>query len=447
MQTAVLLPIARPRFAAFIRGRDLLLQRYGDLKGMMFFSPPEDIEWYQEILGAEVAVSPVKEGCLASYPVIIAVVRYVGGAQEYPIPLGMSDEARVLGLSLDPSLNLSSFQGRKICIDEIEYPHGDTHIFNRLSMHGDRPTDIRGYYYFPYGYLYRHIGVGPVNEFGHRITHSLDTMSSRQSTEKVIAVFGGSSTFSIYCPHHQMFPSVIERILNERLAQEKRPEHVTVLNFGQPSHVILNQIFTWVLFGHRVRPDVVISHDGVNDLMWGQLVDSYLVGRSQIVYHDNFEEWAQILHGTQDRARTQLVDEEHPRMKVINPSKVVIDTYLARKAQFCEMVHGAGAHFFWGLQPISASKGGLNEEEQEGITNWVRSSPYAPATNNLPHLFTTISTRYTIPPPAIDVNFHLRFKEFTEDDTLILDHCHLTPQGDEIVASVYAEMIYKRLFG
>ena len=45
--------------------------------------------------------------------------------------------------------------------------------------------------------------------------------------------------------------------------------HFTVLDFGLPGNVVLNEIITYLLHCQDIRPDIVVAHDGFNDLFYG----------------------------------------------------------------------------------------------------------------------------------------------------------------------------------
>lgn len=127
-------------------------------------------------------------------------------------------------------------------LDEIEYPFRDAHVFNRLSWVGAGDRNVAHYAFFPYGYLFHYVGLGPLNEFGLRIVVDLPTLAERPATHKVVACFGGSACWGTFCLHHQMWTDVLERKLNALARRAGAPETFTVLNFGAPSNIVLNEI-------------------------------------------------------------------------------------------------------------------------------------------------------------------------------------------------------------
>lgn len=64
----------------------------------------------------------------------------------------------------------------KQILDEIEYPHHKTHFFNEVAndLGNERLC------YFPYNYISQYVGLGPINEFGHRIDCDLEALQTRE---------------------------------------------------------------------------------------------------------------------------------------------------------------------------------------------------------------------------------------------------------------------------
>ena len=140
---------------------------------------------------------------------------------------------------------------------DLEFSKNDesgSHIFNRLA-----PKKTRQFYYFPFGYLYRHISMGKTNEFGHRINADLNALKNRDKSHIVIAIFGGSGAASFYCLYEEMFSN----LLQNRLNKEYKDKTFNVLNFSQPGAVLINQINHYLLFCEALNPEIVIAHDGL----------------------------------------------------------------------------------------------------------------------------------------------------------------------------------------
>ena len=326
-------------------------------------------------------------------------------------------------------------------IDRIEYPHLETHAFNALSPRGDPALDYGCFYYFPYGYLYRFHGLGKTNEYGHRIGCNLNELEERPDNHKVIACFGGSAAYSIFCLDGQDFPSVLETALNDHCAKNGNGTKFTVLNFAQPGAAVLNELFQWVLFCHRIRPDIVIAHDGANDIGFAREADPALVEGWDIIYQAQLEIWSQILHDpsyTGPRIAVSPDVKEQPKSSPLN----AIKAYIERKKQFARLVQESGARFVWGLQPNFLSKGTLSKQEHD----WIYENPRVSSTSMTNHqqtvkLFDAIIQSQDTLGADLFVDCHTLFGNFSDDKTLMADVVHTTPDGDQIIGRHYADQI------
>lgn len=320
-----------------------------------------------------------------------------------------------------------------------DYPFISSHVFNRVTQHL-----YEHYYFFPYGYLYRYLGFGPVNAFGHRIDHDLEALKTRPARHKLIVCFGGSSCFSMFCLHDEMFSSRLEAKLNDWAASEERDLEFTVLNFGQHGNVVLNELTTYLLFVQSLRPDVVLAHDGFNDLMYGQFADPFLVGSQQIVYQDNLEDWGAILHGNKaDLPADRYLDGIR---HICNTPINVVDAYIARLNQFAGVVLAGGSRFVWGLQPWLGSKRAPTQAEAGYLRETLDGAgQYRDGYRNLPFLYDGLRQRSGELRVSECVDLHAAFQGLGRDVDHFHDIVHLSPAGDEAVASVYLPAL-KRLF-
>lgn len=311
----------------------------------------------------------------------------------------------------------------------------DAHVFGRLA-----PLDAS--VFFPYGYFYRSYRAGPVDAFGFRIEQDLKSFAGRPANHKVIACFGGSAAFSIYCLPHQTFCAVLEERLNRHCRENGIDMTFSVLNFGVFGSVLLNHIMHYVLFAQPLAPDIVLCHDGINDFHNGQATDPMLLDHD-ITYSVTHEDWSRILYDTRHLPTTQT---EIP-FKPINPLMRVLRAYIARKRQFHQMATAAGSRFVWGLQPLLHSKGAEHPYETHLKNTGMQESnrivgdlyPGACA------LYDTYTTQFTPPSDALHVNFHEVFKARGRGDFFFWDNIHLTHFGDRFIGEVYAERIITHL--
>ena len=331
---------------------------------------------------------------------------------------------RVYTLEKDGRLRLSAKS-----IDTLEAPGLDQHVFNRVG-----PNSPDGeFYYFPYGYLFKYTGLGPINEFGFRVEGDFMRFARREPHHKLIVVFGGSAAWSMYSLHDEMFATLLEEKLNAWSRAEGRKETFTVLNFGMHGHVVLNEILTHVLFTSRINPDVVIGHDGFNDLVYGMLSDQDLLGRHDITYQYNLENWGRILHENLDIPSNQ---PESP-LVIHNIPQLIAKAYVTRKQQFRQMVESAGARFVWGLQPQVFSKAAMSPSESAYVKGIPPNDPFSTAYKRIAYVYEKFFDLVRLPDDADFVDVHKYFGRFGADESLFGDVMHTLPDGDERIAECY----------
>jgi hypothetical protein len=407
-----------------------LRQQYGDLSAIRFLCHPDILDYYRAAMPA--------------HPVEAVVPGAFDGAREF---LGCDGAFLPQGKEAAPNARfyMISDQGRIVpwgreTLDEKDYPYLESHPFNQYSPR-DIATGQSCFYYFPYGYLNRAIGHGPLNEFGHRIDFDTRTLIDRPSDHIVIVVFGGSCAYSTACTHEQMFSQVMQRSLNERAKEAGSPLTFTVLNYAMPGSVVLNEMITFLLFAARLRPNVVISHSGANDFGYSWGTHPLLLGQYDIVYQQQFEIWSRMLHEPgYDGPRVAIEPRENKQSPA--PPPVVIRAYARRIRHFSSMAHAFGGSFVWGLQPWFGSKAALSEQEKE----WIFTKPRVPDG----HALTTWASQFysllkaNLPPLGDDVfvDFDGLFKSYGAESTLMSDILHLDPRGDAVVGEHYASVIW-----
>jgi len=318
-----------------------------------------------------------------------------------------------------------------------EYPYIETHAFNRLSR-----KVKEGYYYFPYGYLYRSFGVGHLDEFGYRISKNIKALSVRPQNKKVIAVFGGSAAFGLFLPDHETFPALLEKLLNTD-TQINRRTNYTVLNFAQPGSVALNAIVSFSVLCHRLKPEIVIFHGGYNDLYFGQMSDRFLLTESDITYQNNLEEWSQILHQSQDEPVTWNNSWPEVLAPPTNYPRTIVSSFLNRIAQFRDMVTSDSKSIFInGIQPMLLSKHELSPDEEKikseqlGPTAW-----YAKLHSRMPFLYEKLMSEARFRKMSDAVNFDTVFAKLDGGATHFADMVHTTRQAETVIANEYYKYI------
>ena len=309
------------------------------------------------------------------------------------------------------------------------------HSFNRIAGFQND-----SFCYFPYNYIFRQTGVGPLNEFGMRIDIDLASLLERDSESVLIIVFGGSAAWSLDCLHNEMFSYRLEEKLNTAVASTQQNKKYTVLNMAQHGNVVLNEMISYLLFAERLRPDYVIAHDGFNDFAYGVSNDQYLLQHCKIAYQSNLEQWAEILSGSTVGLATYHGESVHA---LRNPPDAVVNAYIERKCQFMKIAASNNANFIWGVQPFLKSKSALHEIEKEYLESsrsleiGTQALAYQKMKDIMDHLVTKLPVDLKIKP----INFHKIFANYGHEEHLFVDFVHTTPFADDLISSEYAKLI------
>lgn len=314
-----------------------------------------------------------------------------------------------------------------------ELQNMDANVFNQLS-----PREPWGFYYFPYGYLFRFLGIGPINSFGCRITQSLPDLARRDRNHKVVACFGGSAGWSMFCLHHQMYTELLQQQLNGYCKERNLDLRFTVLNFGQHGHVVMNEMLSYMNFCWDLKPDIIVAHDGFNDAVYGQLCDPRVLADWDTIYQENLEGWSQILHQTSDIPRTQ---NSLPYRAVNQPVRV-LKSYTKRKRQFAQIVRSNGGLFVWGLQPAASSRKKRSPLEAS-LLERNRNQDAAPAVSNVEGMFRILRQSLKLDDDMPFVDCDAAMSACGPERLMFGDEVHLMPEGDVLVAELYADAIAK----
>ena len=321
-------------------------------------------------------------------------------------------------------------------------PHLERNVFSRLGS-----RDFRGAaYFFPLnGYYVGHPSAfGPIDEFGFRNAVDLATLSKRDKNHIVIAVFGGSTAWSPCCLQHETFSSVIEQRLRAALVARGDARQVSVFNFGVSGHTLLNEMISWMLFCHRLKPEIVIAHDLFNDLANGVQTDSDLLNRFDMTYMAAMEQWGQRLMSAPHVALSQSAEPGVPLRVASNP-QAVARAYLTRKRQFSNLVEQSGATFLWGTQPAWFGKPASPQEAERFAKIRALSPQLDPMYRALPPLYDMVREAQRASAITHLVDMQAEFANLTAADDVFIDHCHLNPKGDGLIGETYARLILDRV--
>lgn len=315
-------------------------------------------------------------------------------------------------------------------------PEGQSHVFNRL---GPEFGPFGSYFHFPYGYLYRYPGMGPLNPFGHRIEGPFRHLAQRGADHKLVAVFGGSAAWDMFALPSETFCSKLEAQLNRFGQALAHPLRFTVLNFAQHGNVVLNEMLTYLMLVDDLHPEVVLAHDGFNDLLYGSTTDPKLLADWDITYQNNLEAWSQLLHGTRGKVTTQ--GAEFPYQPV-NLPQAIIGAFLRRKLQFHDLVTARGGQFVWATQPFMQSKQALSPEELVAQRSGVgAAAAFKVIFSKMPFLYDQLQKVQLPERVRLVLDFHREFSAFGADRTLFCDVVHQNALANGFIAERYLACI------
>lgn len=405
--------------------------RRRDDVSMRFFAFPKTLSYYQSHIDG-IELTPIDGNCLVAFDEALLIQVNMPYAMA-ALPFSLPERSYILE-------STGAVRPLKRATDERDDPVREAHVFNRLG-----PRDslaAHAHYYFPWSYLYREPAYGPINEIGHRIDHDYLALVERDPGHKVIACYGGSAAWGWDCLHHQVWTARLDEKLNAQAKEKGLPWTFTVLNFAGPGHVVMNEIFHFILFGHQVPFDVVISHSGANDLYNGQLSDPWLLETHHITYQQPLESWARILHDSADRPGVYPKAGEPMSSK--NPPAVNLRAYVARIRQFRDLARAVGAIFVWGLQPMIFSRRAMAPMET-GIE-----ARRPPQENDVyekyPALYEMLCSNIPDDLAGAFVNHHRLFSDIGEDEWLFWDSVHPAPKGQDRIAGFYLDHFVDKVF-
>lgn len=210
---------------------------------------------------------------------------------------------------------------------------------------------------------------------------------------------------------------------------------VSVLNFGIPGATVLNAMQRFLLFAIELKPDLVICHDGVNDLFYGYSSDPWLVQKHDIAYQNQFEQWARALHQPPETAVSAGTDDKMAPA----PPLSILRAYLRRKREFVRLVQAFGAQVLSGLQPVADSKAALSDIETARLRAWEgEPSIYAAEFALINGCYGILARERPDVGTPYMLDFHHLFSSFGAEATLMADRVHLEPEGERVVAQAYA---------
>jgi len=303
----------------------------------------------------------------------------------------------------------------------------NSHYFGRAAT--DNQLEVSEYVYYPYGFFVRQPMLGDINEFGFRVPLDYQKLSKREVDHKLVCVFGGSAAWGVLSPSDKSFCALLGGKLN---CDDTK---YTVLNFGMPSYLVLNEMIAYTMFARQLKPDVVISFSGYNDLHHGMLNDRYLLENFAINYACWQESWAAKLRGLEMPAHDSWYMD---KSSIVKP---IVDTYVERIEQFRQMAEVDGSKFVLALQPFWGSKKEHSGYEITSFRTIHHKEPEQPLLSVLEFLYDRLRRRMKNR-AQIDIDFDALVSSVGREKNFFGDIVHLIDDGEEFIADELA--IYLR---
>ena len=339
------------------------------------------------------------------------------------------------------SLNFSS-QGIVPSDKKIDFDFNDfssKNIFNKLSDRSEY-----GFYFFPYGYLYRYPKWGTINELGFRTKESLHKLREKFSDSMIVLVFGNSTAFSILVKDEDTFCEKLEKKLNKNTELIKKVnKKFKVINMGQPANVIMQQIVHFMCFGHQIKPEIVITHSGAGDFHHGQFSDSFFLNNYSFSYHDIYEAWAKKIHDSDHDIDFDHKDENKSNFRSVsskNNPMSIIKSYHDRVLQFKQIVEGNNGKFICGFQSWVYSKQNPSSLEKEKINGYYKF--YQNIYSNIFDLCELYQKNHILDKNNdFIIDIHAHFKKLESNVSHFGDVVHTLEPGDEEISICYYKKI------
>lgn len=305
--------------------------------------------------------------------------------------------------------------------DEKLTPGVKRHIFSRVLA-----NEVSAFGDFPYIPTMIDQRFRPITPLGHRIKTSFDFNLPRPHGEHIIAIFGGSTAQGVNVRYDDTFGHQLETLLNTHSANGKG---YTVLNFALSGQMLTDEILSYLFFCDRLRPDIVITLNGVNDLTNALMSDSYLVNEWQFSYRYQDEARAAFLNSAGKN------DAPPEQIHVKNSPHAVIQCYLQRLEQFASFVHMRGIRFISCLQPTIYSKSALSPLEQSMLSEGKQHIQllHDIFQQKLPTLMDMLREPLAAM-PFETIDFHHIFKQYGSESHFFSDSIHFNAHGEEAVA-------------
>lgn len=163
--------------------------------------------------------------------------------------------------------------------------------------------------------------------------------AERSEGEVLIMMSGGSECLGFTHPDE----TIIESLQKKLQARSKRK--VKILNLCMNSYTLANEINAYVALAYNLKPDLVITHSGWNDVMYGLLISKEFV-KMGLIYNKWQEAWLEKLYGS---VKVPVPADSFAAFDATN-ADMQVDAYWDQIKKYQSIVSANGGKFMLGLQ-------------------------------------------------------------------------------------------------
>lgn len=177
--------------------------------------------------------------------------------------------------------------------------------------------------------------------FGYRNRHNI-YFEERKKNDFLILMTGGSECAGFSHPNQTISEYVQVKL--QKIAKIK----VRVINLCMNSYVLAHEIQTYVHLIYNFKPNLVISHSGWNDIIYGLLLDINFINAG-LIYNKWQEQWLKKLYGNVNK-ETEFAFQNFDRSKL----PFVVQSYWKQAQKYNHLVTMNNGKFVIGLQAMNS---------------------------------------------------------------------------------------------
>ena len=363
--------------------------------------------------------------------------------------------------------NVINDENNELNFELYPYKH-QTLPYIQVGMKGDMDLnythkDLNGE---PYQIHYK------TNNLGFRIPFDLDEVHkySKKENEIVILITGGSTAYGVGSGEKQTIANKLSELLNRKYSKL----NFTVLNFSIGAANAYQQYLALHIYGMRFKPDIIINIDGRND-GFNSIYHGYGVGKpngyqglkymcDNYLYNQprpDFYRSKFIQYLLEASYTSQLILQKKPfdRKNTIKPWEISFDETQKAREFYKYSINSIRKienqiEYIFAIQPMTEIIRNYTQYENHSLAKAKElEGKLMGEVNYEDWLFwwfksitkdvSSLTERDT---KSHFVDFNKVFFNSIDDlNSLFIDHCHLTPDGNKLISSILFEIITRSI--